>query len=132
MLIHLDHVGIVAATIGDAQQVLVEQMGMELDVSRSPLPDGTYFAPERTNNYFFNVAEGQTQIEVLIPADTTSGTAKFLARRGPGLHHLGYAVANVGEEADRLAREEEERLRAEEEERQRLEEEERERAGTSS
>jgi len=103
MLIHLDHVGIVAATIGDAQQVLVEQMGMELDVSRSPLPDGTYFAPERTNNYFFNVAEGQTQIEVLIPADTTSGTAKFLARRGPGLHHLGYAVANVGEEADRLA-----------------------------
>ena len=103
MLIHLDHVGIIAATIADAQQVLVEQMGMELDIGRTPMPDGSYFAPERTNNYFFKVGEGQTQIEVLIPADTTSGTAKYLARRGPGLHHLGYAVANVAEEAERLA-----------------------------
>ena len=103
MLIHLDHVGIVAATIEEANQVLVEQMGMELDVKRTPMPDGSYFAPERTNNYFFKVGEGETQIEVLIPADTTSGTAKYLAKRGPGLHHLGYAVADVGEEAERLA-----------------------------
>ena len=78
-------------------------MGMELDVDRTPMPDGSYFAPERTNNYFFKVGEGQTKIEVLIPADTTSGTAKYLAKHGPGLHHLGYAVANVAQEAERLA-----------------------------
>ena len=84
MLIHLDHGGIVAATIEEANQVLVEQMGMELDAKRTPMPDGSYFAPERTNNYFFSVGEGETQIEVLIPADTTSGTARYLAKRGAG------------------------------------------------
>ncbi|MCA9853767.1 MAG: methylmalonyl-CoA epimerase, partial [Dehalococcoidia bacterium] len=40
--------------------------------------------------------------EVLIPADTTSGTAKYLAKRGPGLHHLGYAVPSVSESAAKL------------------------------
>ena len=41
-------------------------------------------------------------MEVLIPADTTSGTARFLARNGPGLHHIGYACDDVAIEADRL------------------------------
>jgi methylmalonyl-CoA/ethylmalonyl-CoA epimerase len=66
------------------------------------MPDGSYFAPERTNNYFVKVGLGQTRIEVLIPADDTSGTARYLAKRGPGLHHLGYAVPSVGEAAAKL------------------------------
>jgi len=35
---------------------------------------------------------------------TVSGIAKYLARRGPSLHHLGYAVDDVAEDA-RLLRE---------------------------
>ena len=62
----------------------------------------TYFAPERTHNYFIKVGLGKTRVEVLIPADETSGTARFLARNGPGLHHIGYACADVGEEAARI------------------------------
>ena len=102
MLAYLDHVGIVAHTWAEAREVLLDRMGLELDVDRTPMPDGSYFAPERTNNYFVKVGLGQTRIEILIPADSTSGTAKYLAKRGPGLHHLGYAVPDVGEAADDL------------------------------
>ncbi len=102
MFVEIDHIGIVAATWDDARQVLLEKLGLELDEKRSPLPDGVYFAPERTNNYFIKVGAGQTRVEVLVPADTTSGTAKFLARNGPGLHHIGYACADVAVEASRL------------------------------
>ncbi|MBI2766505.1 MAG: VOC family protein [Chloroflexi bacterium] len=102
MLVEIDHIGIVARSWDEAQQVLLEKLGLELDSRRSPLPDGVYFAPERTNNYFIKVGLGQTRVEVLIPADDTSGTAKFLARNGPGLHHIGYGCLDVAEQAERL------------------------------
>jgi methylmalonyl-CoA/ethylmalonyl-CoA epimerase len=100
----LDHVGIVAHTWAEARAVLIDQLGLEVDEERTPLPDGSYFAPERTNNYFVKVGLGRTRVEVLIPADTTSGTARFLARNGPGLHHLGYGSSDVAADAARLAK----------------------------
>ena len=102
MIVEIDHIGIVARTWEEASKVLVEKLGLVLDERRSPLPDGVYFAPEQTNNYFVKVGLGQTRVEVLIPRGTTSGTARFLERNGPGLHHIGYACSDVGEEADRL------------------------------
>ena len=102
MFVEVDHVGIVAHSWAEAREVLLVRLGLELDEKRSPLPDGVYFAPERTNNYFVRVGLGKTRVEVLIPADATSGTARFLARNGPGLHHIGYACDDVAVEAQRL------------------------------
>jgi len=102
VIVEIDHIGIVARTWDEAAEVLVQKLGLVLDERRSPLPDGVYFAPEQTNNYFVKVGLGQTRVEVLIPQGTTSGTARFLARNGPGLHHIGYACTDVGEEAERL------------------------------
>ena len=102
MFVEVDHVGIVAHSWAEAREVLLDRLGLELDEKRSPLPDGVYFAPERTNNYFVRVGLGKTRVEVLIPADSTSGTARFLARNGPGLHHIGYACDDVAVEAQRL------------------------------
>jgi methylmalonyl-CoA/ethylmalonyl-CoA epimerase len=40
---------------------------------------------------------------VLIPkAGSTKGTARFLERNGPGLHHIGYSCTDVAEEAERM------------------------------
>jgi methylmalonyl-CoA/ethylmalonyl-CoA epimerase len=90
--VHIDHVGIVAYTIEQAQEILGDALGLELDQSRSLWPKGVYFPPEQTYNYFFQVGDGETQVEVLIAErGATSGTARFLERRGPGLHHLCYA-----------------------------------------
>ena len=101
--VHIDHVGIVAHTIDQARGVLGDALGLDLDERRSQWPTGSYFAPEQTFNYFFQVGDGETQVEVLIPAPgATSGAARFLERRGPGLHHLCYACTDVQAEAERL------------------------------
>jgi methylmalonyl-CoA/ethylmalonyl-CoA epimerase len=101
--VHIDHVGIVAYTIEQAQEILGDALGLELDQPRSQWPTGSYFPPEQTYNYFFQVGNGETQVEVLIPEEgATSGAARFLERRGPGLHHLCYACSDVQTEAERL------------------------------
>ncbi len=102
MITGLDHIGVVAHSIDEAMVVLREQMGFPLDVAKSPLPGGAYFAPEGTHNYFFQVGDGETQIEVLVPVLPEKGTYRYLQRFGPGLHHWGYGCDDVEEEAARL------------------------------
>jgi methylmalonyl-CoA epimerase len=36
-------------------------------------------------------------VELIAPLDATGGVAKFLDKRGPGLHHVAYVVANVAD-----------------------------------
>jgi methylmalonyl-CoA/ethylmalonyl-CoA epimerase len=38
---------------------------------------------------------GESEIELLEPRDAESPIAKFLARRGPGIHHICYRVADL-------------------------------------
>lgn len=95
MIISLDHVGIVAPDLDAAGDVLVNQLGLQYDTDRTPFPKGGYFAPERTKIFFVKVNLGETRIEILLPDDNQSGIGKFLERRGPGLHHLGYGSTDV-------------------------------------
>jgi methylmalonyl-CoA epimerase len=39
---------------------------------------------------------GSTRIELVEPMSPTSPVAKFLAKRGPGLHHLAFEVDDTG------------------------------------
>ena len=39
--------------------------------------------------------KGDELIEVLIPRSEDSAVGRFLAKRGPGMHHLCYAVADL-------------------------------------
>ena len=102
MIARLDHIGVVAHSIDQAMETLTNKMGFPVD-ERTQLPDGAYFAPEGTHNYFFKVGDGETRIEVLIPVVPEAGTYKYLQRFGPGLHHWGYACDDVAAEAARLA-----------------------------
>ena len=101
MIVRLDHIGVVAHSIDEAMATLTTKLGFPVD-QRTPLPDGAYFAPEGTHNYFFQVGNGETQIEVLVPVVPEAGTYKYLQRFGPGLHHWGYACDDVAAEAARL------------------------------
>jgi methylmalonyl-CoA/ethylmalonyl-CoA epimerase len=40
---------------------------------------------------------GDSEIELVKPTSDTSGAAKFLAKRGPGLHHIALEVDNLDE-----------------------------------
>ena len=48
------------------------------------------------------VGDGRTQVEILIPQNTTSGVARYMAKNGPGLHHIASQCTSVSDEADRL------------------------------
>jgi methylmalonyl-CoA/ethylmalonyl-CoA epimerase len=103
MIVRLDHVGVMARSWGEADEVLVGRLGFPVELSRTPMPEGRLYEPQNTRIYFVKVGLGETLIEILVPQDTTSGIARYLARRGPGLHHLGYACDDVPAEAQRLA-----------------------------
>ncbi|MFN4894847.1 MAG: methylmalonyl-CoA epimerase [Pseudomonadota bacterium] len=46
---------------------------------------------------------GGSKIELLAPINDTSTLAKFIARRGTGLHHICYRVKDINAELARLA-----------------------------
>ena len=102
MNVRLDHVGVVAHSWEEASDVLVDRLGFPVELGRTRMPEGNLYAPQNTRIYFVKVGLGETLIEILIPQDTESGIARYLAKRGPGLHHLGYACDDVPEEARRL------------------------------
>ena len=49
------------------------------------------------------VLVGDARIELLAPLGPDTPVGKFLAKRGPGMHHIAYEVADVGAELTRLA-----------------------------
>ena len=40
-------------------------------------------------------AAGETSVELISPLDDESGVAKYLAKRGPGMHHLCFEVDDI-------------------------------------
>jgi methylmalonyl-CoA epimerase len=44
---------------------------------------------------------GDGRLELLAPTRDDSAVAKYLARRGPGMHHLCYRVADIAAELER-------------------------------
>ena len=46
---------------------------------------------------------GESHVELISPLDDESGVAKFLAKSGPGLHHVAYAVDDIDAALERLA-----------------------------
>jgi methylmalonyl-CoA/ethylmalonyl-CoA epimerase len=46
---------------------------------------------------------GDGQLEIMAPTRPDGAVARFLDRRGPGVHHLAFRVDRLAEELDRLA-----------------------------
>jgi len=46
--------------------------------------------------------EGPVPLELIEPTTHDSGVARFLERRGPGLHHIAYRTEDIGAELERL------------------------------
>jgi methylmalonyl-CoA/ethylmalonyl-CoA epimerase len=48
---------------------------------------------------------GETKIELLVATNETSPIAKFIEKKGEGIHHIAYEVADILSEMKRLANE---------------------------
>lgn len=91
----IDHIGVAVASIDDALDVY-RALGLEIaEGHREEVPS------QQVRTAFLPV--GDSRIELLEPTSEDSPVAKFLARRGPGLHHLCFAVRNIDRALDELA-----------------------------
>ncbi|MDR1880007.1 MAG: methylmalonyl-CoA epimerase [Tannerellaceae bacterium] len=56
---------------------------------------------QKVKTAFFQV--GQTKIELLEPTSEESTIAKFIEKKGEGIHHIAFAVPSVGEALEEAA-----------------------------
>ncbi|MBL0883547.1 MAG: methylmalonyl-CoA epimerase [Chitinophagaceae bacterium] len=58
-------------------------------------------ASEKVNTAFFQV--GETKIELLESTDSDGVIAKFIEKKGEGMHHIAFEVADIEAEMKRLS-----------------------------
>ena len=84
--------------------IAVENLDQSIDLYTKLLNSQCYkteeVASEKVITAFFKSAD--QKIELLASTDPEGPIAKFLARKGPGLHHIAFAVEDIHVEIDRL------------------------------
>lgn len=95
MLSAIDHVGVAVEDI-DAAIALYQ------DSLKLPLVHRETVAEQGVEAALLDV--GESHIELLQPLAPDTAVAKFLSRRGPGLHHVAYRVEDVERTLGELAR----------------------------
>ena len=78
------HVGIAVTSLADALPFYRDVLG--LSPGHRETADGATIVSLRF---------GDVDIELLEPVDPASPVAKFIAKRGPGIHHVCYRVADL-------------------------------------
>jgi methylmalonyl-CoA epimerase len=82
----LDHVGIAVHSLDDAIPIWEAILGTPAD--------GREIVGSQNVEVIF-VGSGTGRIELLAPTAPGSAVARFLDRRGPGIHHLCYRVPDI-------------------------------------
>jgi len=90
----IHHVGMAVQDLDEALETYVRLLGAELE-HRAVLQDQGIEAAA--------VLVGSGRIELLAPLGEETPVGKFLAGRGPGMHHVAYEVDDVRSELARLA-----------------------------
>jgi methylmalonyl-CoA/ethylmalonyl-CoA epimerase len=91
----IDHIGIAVRSIQDALPFYVDHLHLQLE------------AIEEVNSEKVKVAflkTGESRIELLEPLSQQSVIAKFIKKRGEGIHHIALRVDNITERIDDLNR----------------------------
>jgi methylmalonyl-CoA/ethylmalonyl-CoA epimerase len=87
MKVTLDHVGIAVADLGAALAFYRDALGLEIE----PPED---VASQRVRAHFIPAGEGA--LELLEATADDSPIANYVAKRGPGLHHITLRVEDIG------------------------------------
>jgi methylmalonyl-CoA epimerase len=93
MKITIDHVGIAVSSIEEALAFYRDALGLEVEAPED-VPS------ERVRAHF--IPAGETALELLQATADDSPIAKYVAKRGPGLHHLTLRVDDIAAVLARL------------------------------
>lgn len=86
MLDRIDHVGVAVEDIDAALKLYEGALGMPL-VHRETVTE------QGVEAVLLDVGDGH--VELLQPLGEDTPVGKFLAKKGPGLHHVAYAVTDI-------------------------------------
>jgi methylmalonyl-CoA epimerase len=89
----IDHIGIVVHDIKEALRTYQDALGL-------PLEDVVTVPDQEVKVAFLPL--GESNLELVQPVTEDSGTAKFLAKRGEGIHHISIEVPDIEAALDRL------------------------------
>jgi methylmalonyl-CoA/ethylmalonyl-CoA epimerase len=82
----IDHLGIAVHSIEEASAFYRDALGL-------PCTGTEEVADQKVRVAFFPV--GEVRVELLEPTADDSPIARFLAKNGPGLHHVAYLVEDL-------------------------------------
>lgn len=86
MLGRIDHVGVAVEDLDAAIHLYAEVLGM-------PLVHREVVEQQGVEAVLLDV--GESHVELLSPLGPDTPVGKFLAKKGPGLHHVAYGVADI-------------------------------------
>jgi methylmalonyl-CoA/ethylmalonyl-CoA epimerase len=83
----IHHVGVAVADLNESIRVYESALGAQLVHRATNEKEGLEAA-------FLRVGDGEIELMAALRDDSPVG--KFMAKRGPGLHHVAYAVTDIG------------------------------------
>jgi len=92
----LTHIGIAVKNLDNSSRVFSKLFGMSQSHTEEVVE-------QRVKAMFFKIGEGG--IELLEPTNPDSTIAKYIEKRGEGVHHLSFEVDDIDAEIARLKKE---------------------------
>ena len=86
MIKKISHIAIVVPELEESMGFWVEALGL-------PLSHMEHVADQGVDVAF--LPAGESDVELLQPIDDESGVARYLQRRGPGMHHICFEVDDI-------------------------------------
>lgn len=93
MFTRIDHIGVAVEDLDAAIKLYERNFEMEL-VHRETVES------QGVEAVLLDVGDGH--VELLAPLNPDTPVGKFIAKKGPGLHHVAYAVEDIDSELARL------------------------------
>src|ERR671936_2525219 len=90
----IHHLGVAVADLDEALDTYRRLFGAELEHRETVPEQGVEAASLRV---------GEARVELLASLGPETPVGKFLAKRGPGMHHVAFEVDDLGTELSRLA-----------------------------
>ncbi|MBA7660648.1 Ethylmalonyl-CoA/methylmalonyl-CoA epimerase [subsurface metagenome] len=86
MIVKIDHIGVAVSSIDDAVKLYRDGLGLKT---------GEIETVEAERVKVAMIAVGESRIELLEPTGSEGAIAKYIEKRGEGVHHLALKVSDI-------------------------------------
>ena len=92
----IEHIGIAVNSLEEGEKLYESLLGV------APYKRETVESEKVVTSFF---RQGPNKIELLAPLGEDGPISKYLEKKGPGIHHIAYAVTDIKAEMERMSNE---------------------------